>query len=238
MKTKHQSKNVDWVKVEKEFRAGIISIAHIAKQCGLSDRGLAKRAKKLGWKRDLTARVRARSAEKLTFALAEPFASARPPRAREDRTEADDEETIEQAAQTQIAVIRSHSGAIRGGLDLTARLMRELDVTTAKNDEILGLLESESDDKRREAALRAVSLSSRATVMRDLAHAARVWIGLERQAFRISDDRTKEMPSIVENMTEDELRASIMEDLRVLNIEAPRSIAPPAKAQGVMPKKS
>src|SRR3954468_6016479 len=78
------------------------------------------------------------------------------------------------------------------------------------------------DKTKRAAALRAVSLPARATVMRDLAQAARVWINLERQAFRISDDRTKEMPSIVDNMTEDELRASILEDLQILGIEAPK----------------
>jgi hypothetical protein len=229
--TFHQSKNINWVKVERQFRAGVLSIAQIAKQCGFSPRGLSLRAKKLGWTRDLAARVRARTAEKLTMALAEPFTTAKPPRAPGERTEAEDEETVEQAALTQMAIVREHSGSIRRGLELTSRLMHELEATTTKNDEILELLEAEGDETKRIAALRAVSLPARATVMRDLAHAARVWINLERQVFRISDDRTKEAPSIVENMTEAELRASIMEDLQILGIDAP------LKAIGVSPKK-
>lgn len=231
------AKHVNWVKVEKAYRAGILPVAQIAKQAGLTPPAIHQRAKRHGWTRDLTAGVRARTAEKLTLAMAEPFTSSSSPRAIEDRTEADDEETIEQAALTQIAVIREHSGAIRRGLDLTGRLMHELDTTTTKNGELLDMIDGVDDEKQRMALQRAVSLPARATVMRDLAHAARVWVGLERQAFRISDDRTKEMPSIVENMTEDELRASIMEDLRVLNIEAPRAIAPPTKARGVAPPK-
>src|SRR4051794_34671664 len=102
--------NVNWLKVEKAYRAGILPVSQIAKQCGLSSAGITKRAKKHGWKRDLTARVRARTAEKLTLAMAAPFKSANPPRAPEDRTEADDDETIEQAALTQVAVVREHSG--------------------------------------------------------------------------------------------------------------------------------
>src|ERR1044071_597771 len=97
--------NVNWVKVEKAYRAGILPVCQIAKQCGLSGTAIHKRAKKHGWERDLTARVRARTAEKLTLAMAEPF-KGNPPRAPEDRTEADDEETIEQAALTQVAVVR------------------------------------------------------------------------------------------------------------------------------------
>lgn len=230
------AKHVNWVKVEKAYRAGILPVAQIAKQAGLTPQAIHRRAKVHGWARDLTARVRARTAEKLTLALAEPFTNSASPRAPEERTEADDEQTIEQAALTQIAVIREHSRGIRNGLDLTTRLMHELETTTTKNGELLDMIEGVDDEKQRFALQRAVSLPARATVMRDLAQAARVWINLERQAFRISDDRTKENPSIVENMTEEELRASILEDLRILNIEVPKAIAPP-KIQGVSPKK-
>lgn len=235
------AKNVNWVKVEKAYRAGILPVTRIAKQAGLSDTAIRKRAKKHEWERDLTARVRARTAEKLTLALAQPFGSSEPPRARGERTEAEDEETIEQAALTQVAVVRSHSVTIRHGLELTGRLMRELEVSTTRNDELVELIDSKDDNKRQFAALRALSLPGRAAVMRDLAQAARLWVNLERQAFRISDDRSKEQPSAVNDMTEDELRASIMEDLRVLEIDVPpvrKAIAAPAKAQGVVPKKA
>lgn len=231
------ARNVNWKKVEDLYCAGILSVTAIAKQTGLSDKGIEYRAAKHGWKRDLTAKVRARSAEKLTLALAKPFGTSESPRAPgEGRTEAENENIIEQAASTQIAIVREHSGSIRRGLEITARLMHELDVSTSKNDEITEEILSEKDDKRRFAAMRAVSLPGRAAVMRDLAQAARVWINLERQAFRISDDRSKEQPSAVSEMSEDELRASIMEDLRLLNIEPPKTIAAP-KAQGVVPKK-
>lgn len=232
------STHVNWAKVEKAYCAGILPVIQIAKQCGVSNTTITNYAKKHGWKRDMTARVRSRTAEKLTLAMAEPFKSLNSPAQKPlERTEEDDEQTIEQAALTQIAVVREHSGSIRRGLELTTRLMHELDTTTTHNDELLGMIESVEDEKHRAALSRAVSLPTRATVMRDLAQAARVWINLERQVFRISDDRNKGPESEFANMTRDELVESIMEDLRVLEIEPVKALGVSLKAAGVAPKK-
>ena len=126
-----------------------------------------------------------------------------PPRARGECSEAEDEATVEQAALTQVAVVREHSHAIRSGMELTGRLMRELAVVTTKGDQLAAAIDAtETDEKKRFAAHRAVSLSARAAVMRDLTQAARLWIQLERQAFRISDDRDRNTASAIDEMTE------------------------------------
>ena len=127
-------------------------------------------------------------------------------------TEAEDEATVEQASLTQVAVVREHSHAIRSGMELMGRLMRELDAVTMKGNEIAAAIDAtESDEKQRIAAHRAVSLQARAAIMRDLAQSARLWIQLERQAFRISDDRDRNTVSAIEEMSEEELEASIRE---------------------------
>ena len=132
-----------------------------------------------------------------------------PPRARGECSEAEDEATVEQAALTQVAV---DSHAIRNGMDLIGRLMRELDVVTSKGDAIAAAINAtESDEKQRIAAHRAVNLQARAAIMRDLAQSARVWVQLERQVFRISDERDKNNASAIEEMSEEELEASIRE---------------------------
>ena len=94
---------------------------------------------------------------------------------------------------------------------------------------------TETDEKKRFAAHRAVSLPARAAVMRDLTQAARLWIQLERQAFRISDDRDRNTASAIEEMTEEELEASLREDLRILNLLPNPE---PEKPKGVAPKRS
>jgi len=116
-------------------------------------------------------------------------------------------------------VVREHSHAIRSGLELTVGLMRELDVCTSRNDKLLKAIASVKDQKQRFAAQRAVSLPVRAAVMRDLAQSARLWIQLERQAFRISDDRDRNTVSAIDEMTEEELEVSLLEDIRILNLK-------------------
>lgn len=226
------AKNVNWKKAHRLFSAGVLTNTEIARQCGVTEATIRHHARTKGWKRDLSARVRARTGEKHILALAgRDEISNQPP-----RTEEDDEETVEQAALTQVAVVRHHSVAIRNGLDITQRLMHELDVTTTKTGELSAMLASKKKAEQRQGAERAISLPGRAAVMRDLAQAARLWINLERQAFRISDDRSREMPSAINEMTEEQLRASILEDLVILGIEPPKMIAAP-KASGVVPKK-
>jgi len=55
----------DWEAIEREYRAGQLSVAEIARQHGLSHTAINKRAKKDGWLRDLTERVRERVSAKL-----------------------------------------------------------------------------------------------------------------------------------------------------------------------------
>jgi hypothetical protein len=142
----------------------------------------------------------------------------------------------EQASLTQVAVVREHSLVIRRGMELIGRLMQELDAVSTHGNEIAATIDAtESDEKRRLAAHRAVSLQARAGVMRDLAHSARLWIQLERQAFRISDDRDRNTVSRIEEMTEEELEASILEDLRILNLSPNPE---PKKPKGVPPRGS
>ena len=129
-------------------------------------------------------------------------------------------------------MVREHSLTIRGGMDLTGQLMRELQDVTAKGNEIAQAIDAtKSNEKQRIAAHRAVSLPARAAIMRDLAQSARLWVQLERQAFRISDDRDRNTASAIDEMSEEELEASLREDMRILNLlpnpepEKPKGVA-------------
>jgi len=51
-------------------------------------------------------------------------------------------------------VVREHSNAIRGGMELMGRLMQELDAVTTKGNEIAAAIDTtESDEKQRIAAI-------------------------------------------------------------------------------------
>lgn len=211
-------KNVDWKKIERLYRAGLLSIGEIARECGTVEGNIRHRAKKEGWKRDLTQQVRNLTRTKFVEHLAQKNGGLDELFANEKSME--DEKIIEEAARTQIQVIREHQKAIGHGHRLTMRMLDELDATTAYAGELQKLITENISPKNQEAIRRAVGLNSRATVLRDLATAARTWVTLERQAFNIVDDRDKGDKKADDlNKTAEELRQEIIKDAHQLGLE-------------------
>lgn len=178
------TRSTDWEAIEREYRAGVLSIREIARQAGVTDTAIRKRARAEGWERDLTQKVRETARARLVREDGSQAGS-------QDRR-ANDAEVISSAAERQVEVVRQHRAAIGRGRDLTMRLLDELDATTTRAGELSQLIAdaAKADSgmaKRRDAMLRAVGLGGRATVMRDLSTAAKNWIALERQAFSIDD---------------------------------------------------
>jgi hypothetical protein len=62
-------------------------------------------------------------------------------------------------------------------------------------DDIIEETKSDTNQKRRNAMLRAVDLPSRSNVMVNLSNAMTKLVMLERQAFNIADDRGDDAPS-------------------------------------------
>jgi len=210
-----RSKNIDWSKIEPLYRAGQLSVNEIARENGLTEGAIRKHAKKYGWSRDLTEQVRAKTREKFVDELAGTSA---------DGTNAQrgtDEQTTEQAALTQIHVLRDQRKTIGGGHKITMRLLDELDIASAHVDELKTMIVQETidDPKARTSMLKAVSLPGRAAVMRDLAQAARTWVGLERQAFGIVEEKQDQnKPVGAEPTNADELKAQILAEMAELGI--------------------
>lgn len=61
--------DIDWEQIELDYRAGIKTLRQIAATHAISHVAIAHKAKKLGWTRDLTARIAARADEQVTAAL-------------------------------------------------------------------------------------------------------------------------------------------------------------------------
>jgi hypothetical protein len=161
----------------------------------MTEGAIRKYAKQHKWKGDLGAKVRAKTREKLIKDLADGSRdgsdSSSPQRAMSE------DETTELAALTQVTVVRDHKATISTGRSLTMRLLSELDAVTSNVGELKQEIAAgkKDDAKRRNAMLKAVGLSNRAATMRDLATAARTWVGLERQAFSIVEDRIVRGPN-------------------------------------------
>jgi hypothetical protein len=179
------AKEVDWEAIERAYRPGVLSLREIAREHGVSDTAIRKRAKAEGWVRDLVEKVKARTKDKLVRSLGSQGGSHE----QQVRT---DEEIVEAASTTQASVVQIHRRDIATGRKLVSVLFGELMESTENRHEIEEAIEEEVEDdapaakaKRRAAMQKAVSLPSRAAAALSLAGAMKHLVFLERQAFSI-----------------------------------------------------
>ncbi len=102
----------DWVAIETEYRAGQRSVNAIAREHGISEGAIRKRAKKLGWVRDAAKTVRESVKAHLAGANAGTSTALRT--------------AIEHATQSGIADMESGLGNARRVLGRVAEMLEEV----------------------------------------------------------------------------------------------------------------
>src|SRR5580658_7531176 len=95
-----ERKSVDWEAIEREYRAGQLTVVEIGRQHGLSHSAINKRAKRDGWTRNLADRVRKEVSARLVSEKVSPEA---------------DRAAIEPAVARGVQVVREHRGLHRAG---------------------------------------------------------------------------------------------------------------------------
>jgi hypothetical protein len=195
-----ERKSVDWEAIEREYRAGQITVVEIGRQHGLSHTAINKRAKRDGWTRNLADKVRKEVSARLVSERASP------------ETE---RAAIEPAVARGVQVVREHRASIGREQRLVSALFGELEEAIENRGEIEAAIKKETDDddnrKRRAMMHRAVALPSRASVIVNLSSALKTLVGLERQAFGLNDgldgsDRGTEAPPAP---TDDRVKAAL-----------------------------
>lgn len=165
----------DWEAIEREHRAGQLSIREIAKRYGVSDTAIRKMAKAHGWQRSLAEKVRREVREKLV---------------REDGSQnqrASDAEVVEAAANRGSEVVQAHRRDIlqlhRAKRILATRLEAYLSGETPDGP-FMGDKESPAD------------------VLEKLSRVNSRLIPLERQAHNLDDENPQD--GITINITGDD----------------------------------
>lgn len=187
-----EKRKTDWEAIEREYRAGQLSVSEIARQHGVSHTAINKRAKKLDWKRDLSRQVRQEVSARLVSAEVSPEVSA-----------ANAREAVNLAAERGVALVRQHQSRLARANAIAERLLEELDRESENVAEIEAAIEDETaSDKspqRRNAMLKAVSLPSRAATLRELSQVLKNTLPLERQAFNLDkgDDEEDEVQIVI-----------------------------------------
>lgn len=209
---------VDWEAIEREYRAGQLSVSEIARQQGVSHTAINKRAKKEGWTRNLAHKVR----QEVSARLVSPEVSASNAR-----------QAIETAAARGVELVRQHQSSLGRANRIAETLMAELERGCDRIEEIEAAIDDETSEdansNRRNAMLKAVSLPTRAATLRELSQALKNLIPLERQAFSLDDSGSDEpatksdVRSALANLSQgqrDQLR-TIAESLATGSVVAP-----------------
>lgn len=187
----------DWERIEQLYRAGLLSVREIAAACGVSHTAIQKKAKALGWERDLQAKIKAKADSLVAKAEV----------AKEVATETlATERGIVDANAKVIADIRiGHRTDIGRYRRLANKLLEELEGLTDNRDlfEQLGeLLLSPDDngmDRLNDLYRKVIDLPNRTKVMKELGETLKNLITLERQAYGLANDDAGGPPPAADN---------------------------------------
>lgn len=179
-------KVVDWDAVEKEWCLDQLSNRQLSKKYGPAHTTIARRAEKGGWCKDKGDEVRRKTRAAL---LSDKDGAV--------KCTSPTQEDISGAVKNNVEMIREHRKDISNGRSIVKLLSSQLLLAADLRDEIEDDIEREtkedSNSKRRTRMLKAVSIQSHASTLRDLTTAMKNLIPLERQAFNVDGkDTTQE----------------------------------------------
>ena len=177
--------NRDWEAIEVDVRAGVLSWRAMGKKHGLSHTAIYNKAKREGWERDLSGKIKQQARNKVNKALAN----------KNDDTLTDDEKEVIEAAATAIKdVILSHRKDIDRFRTLATDMLTELEQHSKKEtwDKVLKALVKNDMNTLAKLVQKMTSLPVRIKGLAELSSTLKNLITLERQAFSVdaNDDDT------------------------------------------------
>lgn len=172
----------DWERIELAYRTAGRSLREIATDHGITEGAIRKRAKRDGWERDLSAKVRAKADALVRKDLVRS----------EVRTDAPSErEVVEIEAEVQARIRLSHRADITRMRNLVLRLLAECEAEAAEPEvfaaigEMLRCADERGQDRLNDAYQKAISLPQRIKGVKELAETLKTLIGLEREAYSL-----------------------------------------------------
>ena len=181
---------VDWERIELDYRAGILSLREIAElHPGTNHVSIARRAKREGWIRDLAAKIKAKAEDLVTRQAVTVAVTA--------GSTVTEKQVIDANAGAIVKVRLSHRHDIRRSRAVIASLLDELELTCGPDNaalltELGEVMRSEDDngqDKRNDLYQKLLSMSGRVKTMKDLGDALKTMVGLEREAYSLDDPK-------------------------------------------------
>lgn len=208
----------DWERIESDYRAGLLSLREIGSKDGrVTEGAIRKRAKKLGWTRDLAAKIKAKADELVRKE------AVRIPGTQQTEYAPAAERVLVEANAHAIATVRlGHRKDISTARTLCLTLLTELNAVTGEQltIELLADLREKLEnpeqseatakwlDKTRDILNKAMSLPSRAGSLKALADSLKTLVALERQAWGLAEDSAPDPENPPDSITADQSEAA------------------------------
>jgi len=182
-----KKKPPDWERIESDYRAGILSLREIAAPSGITEGAIRKRAKRDGWVRDLSEKIKIKAEHLVRTEMVRS-------EVREKGGIVPEREIVEANATLSANALLSHRKDITRGRSLTIKLLEEIESQTSNHELFasLGLMLAATDekgvDKLNELYLKVIGTPSRIDSMKKLSDTLKTLIALERQAIGLKDD--------------------------------------------------
>ena len=177
-----QKHTADWERIEAQYRTGGMSVSEIAREHGITEGAIRKRAKRDSWARDLSARVRARAETLVRNELVrnEVRASGETPTERV---------AIEVEAQVIARLDTKMRAGVVGAFDASQLAVDESAALFAHVEDLkrLGELmdDPDSDGKLNEIYRKVISVGSRTDTLKKALEAMKIAVGMGREVFNI-----------------------------------------------------
>lgn len=195
---------VDQEKVELLYRAGVLTLREIGKECGCSHTRVRELALRHGWVRDLRLKIVARAEEKVARAVAREVAKplSKPVPETPDSSQVvgntaspeGEEATVEAGGEALANIKLRHHRDLRGLLEETASMAAELKAMRENlgplSEWVSALAQDMTAVERSELAKnvqRALGLAGRVAIAKSLSETVAKLIPLERQAWGLDE---------------------------------------------------
>lgn len=183
------AREIDWEKIELDYRAGIKTLREIAKEHGIAHGSITNKAKKEGWARDLSAKIRAKADEIVSKKLASKKLASKKASKNKQQSEID---CVQANADNSAEIQIQERDDVSKARKLTMSLFNELKSLSDNTDlaealsEAVGSRDSD-DEKIMDAVKKITALPGRIKCMKDLTDALKIQIELERKVHKIDD---------------------------------------------------
>lgn len=176
--------DLDWEAIERDYRAGLLSLREIGEKHGCTEGAIRKRAKKESWARDLAAKIQQKADDLVR--KAEVRAEVRSTQIASER------EVVEANAAAIVNIRLGHRTDIRSSRELALKMLNELEALTDNRELFSSLGEMLADpgekgvDKLNELYRKVIDLPQRIKGIKELSDTLKTLIGLEREAWGLA----------------------------------------------------